>query len=419
VLVVRLRDDAFVRNNAVYLAGSVVAGAFGYVFHFVSGRLLGPAGYGVVAATIAVLYVLTLPAPILQIVSMRFVSLAAARSDPGRIRTLLQRVTVISLIVGALIGLLLALFGGQVAAYLVTPDVRVVYVLIFATAAGLLVAGNRGALQGTRRFLALSVNMLVDNVSRVVGAAVLIMLGLGPVGALLGVVLGPAVAYLHSLALLRQPAHVVADETVSFGDVGRYALPAAMGVIGITYLFNIDIVLAKHYLPAAEAGIYAAGAVLARVVYFLGVTIAAVMFPEVATLHARDRAHFHVVDRSLLFLAAISIAFVAAYVLLPGLVLLPYGSSFDSVRGYLGPFAIALSMLSLSNLLVSYFLSLNSARFIGPLVAACVLETVLIPFFHAGIGQIVAVVVLTTTALALALGLLYGVDRRARRAASG
>src|SRR5205085_8537035 len=137
------------------------------------------------------------------------------------------------------------------------------------------------------------------------------------------------------------------------------------------YLFNIDVVLAKHFLPPEQAGIYAAGSVLARVVYFLGLAIAGVMFPEVARLHARNLAHFHVVEASLIFLALIGAALCLAYLLLPGLVLLPYGDGFAPVRPYLAPFAAALGLLAVSNLLVNYFLSVDSRRFIPPLLGAC------------------------------------------------
>jgi len=199
-------------------------------------------------------------------------------------------------------------------------------------------------------------------------------------------------------------------------EVGQYALRATVGLIGITFLFNADVVLAKHYLAPAAAGIYAAGSVLGRVIYFLGVSIAGVMFPEVASLHARDQAHFHVVDTSLLFLGALAVVFTGFYVFVPQLVLLPYGTSFAPVTPFLGTFAAGLSLLALSNLLVTYFLSVNSSRFIIPLVAACVLESALIMFFHGSPGEVARMLVLTMAALTVVLGMMYGLDRfRTRR----
>jgi O-antigen/teichoic acid export membrane protein len=193
--------------------------------------------------------------------------------------------------------------------------------------------------------------------------------------------------------------------------VAAYAAPAVTAVIGITYLYNIDVILARHYLSSREAGIYAAGAVLARVAYFLGLTITGVMFPEVAGRHARDEAHYHVVELSLAFLAAAGVCLIAAYALLPGLVLLPYGAQFDPVKPYLGPFAAALTLLALSNLLVNYFLSVNSRRFVPPLLAAALLETGLMTVFHHDLGQLLLVLLGVNLGLALVLGALYTAER--------
>ena len=407
----RLYKDRFLRNNAIYFGGTVAAGLFGYIYHFAIGRLVGPAAYGVVASAIAALYLLTLPGPILQTVATRFASLASATGDAGRIRQLLLRLAVISAVVGGAISLALVLFGGAAAQYLQISDRRVVYLLAASTVVALLVAGNRGILQGQRRFLDVSLNATLDSILRVVVGVALVVLGRGPIGALFGFVAGPGIAYGNSILMLRGQGGSGAEEHLSYSEVGRYAMPAAIGVIGITFLFNADVVLAKHYLQPSMAGIYAAGSVLARVVYFLGVTIAAVMFPEVATLHARDEAHFHVVDKSLFLLGGVALAFVGAYAFFPSLVLVPYGDSFAPVKPFLGLFALSLSLLSLSNLLVNYFLSLNSWRFAGPLIGAAVLEVALIARFHNGPGQVLAMLMVTMAALAIALGALYAVDR--------
>jgi O-antigen/teichoic acid export membrane protein len=410
-LLLRLRSDSFVRNNAIYFVGSLSAGALGYIYHFGTGRLLGPAGYSVVAAAVSALLLLSLPAPVILTVAMRFTSVSAAQGRPGDIRPLLVRISAFSLAIGGAIGIVLVVEAPTVARFLQIPDIAVVYWLAPATVLGLLVATTRGALQGLRRFVALSGNLVLDLGSRVVVAVVLVLAKVGPIGAVLGLIVGPALAYIESLVLLRGLNRGGAKEVTAMSEVGQYAIRATVGLIGITFLFNADVVLAKHYLAPAAAGIYAAGSVLGRVIYFLGVSIAGVMFPEVASLHARNQAHFHVVDLSLLFLGALAILFTGLYVLIPQAVLIPYGSSFAPVTALLGTFAAGLSLLALSNLLVTYFLSVNNSRFIIPLIAACILETALISLFHDTAAQVAQMLVLTMVALCTVLGLMYGFDR--------
>jgi O-antigen/teichoic acid export membrane protein len=408
---VRLYSNRLLRNNAIYLGGTLAAGGLGYVFHFATGRMLGPAHYAVVASAVAALYILTLPALVVQIVSTRFTSLAAAKGETGRLRALLIQITALGMAFGLPIAGILIVFSGPLTAYLQVSDRRIVYILAAASLAAPLVAATRGALQGLRRFIALSLNTVLDMGIRVAAASALIAAGLGAVGGTLALVFGPLTAYAQSLFLFRGMGSAATRDRALLGQIGRYAAISAIAAAGTTYLYNIDVVLSKHYLPASAAGIYAAASVLGRVAYFLGVTVTQVMFPEVATLHARDEPHFHVVDMSLGLLAGVSVTLMVFYAVLPGVVLLPFGEQFAPVQQYLWPFALALGMLALANLLTNYFLSIGSARFAIPLVGACIVETVLISLFHANVGQILWMVVITIGALVVALGSMYAAER--------
>ena len=381
------------------------------MYHFAVGRLVGPAAYSVVAAAVGAASLLTLPALVLQLIAVRFTSVAAARGQLGPVRRLVRLLSGLSLGMGVPIAVVMLLAGPGLAQFLQLRDRTVIALLSFIALLAMLVSANRGVLQGLRRFTALSANLVVDGAGRVGVAIGLVLGGWGAAGAVVGLLAGPAIAFAQSLTLLRGLPHAAPQAATSVGEVARYAAPAAVAVIGVTYVYNIDVILARHYLPSREAGIYAAGAVLARVTYFLGLTITGVMFPEVAGRHARDEDHYHVVELSLAFLAAAGICLTAAYALLPGLVLLPYGAEFNPVRPYLGPFAAALTLLAVSNLFVNYFLSVNSTRFVLPLLAAGVMETGLMTAFHHDLGQLLLVLLAVNLGLALTLGILYTVER--------
>ena len=91
--------------------------------------------------------------------------------------------------------------------------------------------------------------------------------------------------------------------------------------------------------------------------------------------------------------------------------MLPFGSAFNPVRQFLWPFALALGLLAISNLIITFFLSTGSARFVLPLIGACVLEPLLIVLHHNDPGAILQMVVITMSCLTVALVGLYGVDR--------
>jgi len=409
-LIARLKADPIIRNSAIYLTGSVLAGMLGYVFHFETGHLLGPSQYSVVASAIAALYLLMVPVVGLQFVSARFTSVAVAKGQSGSVIPMLLRLSTISILAALPVAAVLILLAPVVASFLNLPDRKVVYLLALAALCAILVTVNRGALQGMRRFVALSANMLTEMATRLALAAALIATGFGAFGALATLSAGAVVAYGQSFLMLRS-ARASFAKSEKMEGLGSYAVLATIASIGINYIFSVDTLLAKHFLSSGAAGVYAAASVLARVVYFLGLSVAGVIFPEIAALHARNEAHYHVVDLGLLMVGAMGIALIIAYSLFPGLVLLPYGPSFSPARGYLGVFAVALTLLALSNLLINYFLSIARRLFALPLFGACILETVLIAIFHSSIWQILTMVVISLGLLAASMGAIYIIDR--------
>jgi O-antigen/teichoic acid export membrane protein len=403
------------RNNAIYLTGSVGVGVVGYAFHFVTGRLLGPAPYAIVAAMVSALSLLTLPSIVLQTVAARYASLLLAGGDLGALRRLVIQLSLVCLVGVLILAGVLVVLAPAAAGYLHVADTRVVYFLAIASAGAVLVAITRGALQGLSRFLLLSLNTLLDMATRLVVAVGLIVAGLGALGAAIGIAAGPLLAYAQSTVVLRRFTRSKPRDALPLADVGRYSLSAIAAAIGITYLLNIDVLLSKHFLSGQQSGLYAAGAVLGRVIYFLGMTVAAVMFPEVTLRHARGEAHFQVVEKSLGLLAILSGGLIATYVVVPGLVIAPFGLAFAGMGPYLGLFAVAFSLFAVSLLFVNYFLSINSRRFIAPLLAACILETVLIANVHGSPGQVVTMVLISMATLAGLLGALYLIDRLGSR----
>jgi O-antigen/teichoic acid export membrane protein len=373
--------------------------------------MLGPAQYAVVASAVAALYLVTLPGVVVQTVSARFTSMAAGRATLGNVPSLLVQVSLLSLVLGVPIAAGLVLFSGPLSRYLQISDERVLYALAATSLLALLVSATRGALIGLRRFVAISINTALDAGSRVISSIGLIAAGFGAMGGVLALVIGPTIAYLQSLTLFGGLRSQLRGDRVPVGDVGRYAALTAVQSIGVTYLYNADVILSKHYLLAGDAGIYAAAAVLGRVIYFLGLTVAQVMFPEVATLHARDEPHFHVVDLSLMMLGALAVFLIFVYAVVPDLVLLPFGASFEPVRPYLWQFASALGLLAIANLVINYFLSIGSVRFVLPLIVACALEPILIALHHSGPGAILQMVIVTMALLAIAMMTLYAIDR--------
>src|SRR2546423_15601712 len=67
-----------------------------------------------------------------------------------------------------------------------------------------------------------------------------------------------------------------------------YSLMAAAGIIGVQILYNQDVILAVHYLPAHDGGIYGGLNKIGTILFFLTLSVSQVLFPRVAEAVAKE-----------------------------------------------------------------------------------------------------------------------------------
>ena len=386
----RFSSNRLLRQNLTFLSGSLVAGFFSYAFQFLAGRLLGPKGYGVVASSFAFYNILAISLLVVLTVTMRHAAALHGAGNVAGLRYLFQRLTVLMLVSGAVVAVIYLVALPVLSAFLRVP-VPVLLCLAPAVALTLVVGVNRGILQGEGRFGWLSAVLTSESAGRAALAAVLVLVGFGPGGALAGVSLAMGLAYLLGLVPLRHLLGAGAVERVPMRDVMTFAFPTVAAVGGITFLYNADIVLVSHFM-SDRAGVYASVATLGRIVYFATFSITGVMFPNVSAQVARGESAVRTLKLSALAMASIAGVIVLGFALLPNLALLPFGPGFKAAAPYLPVFGLAMGLLSIANLLVNYLLALGNRSFGYVLAAAAVLEVGLISTFHQSIWQVMWIV---------------------------
>src|SRR5512132_2422061 len=222
------------RAFLVIAPAMAAANVLNYAFNLVMSRLLGPAGYGALGALLAVV------------------------------------------VVGAALGLLTLLVSPAIAAFLHLPSLGPCLWLAAALLPLPLLSAVQGMLQGREWFGVLAAVLLVAAAGRLAVGLGLVEGGLGVEGALAATAIGSAVAVLVAVPRLRaqggwelrrggwrwpgkgSPAAAVAGEVAA----------AAAGVLGLLLLANVDVLLARHFLPAEASGLYAAGAGLTKIAFW-------------------------------------------------------------------------------------------------------------------------------------------------------
>ncbi|NPD06394.1 oligosaccharide flippase family protein [Nocardioides sp. zg-1308] len=341
-----------------------------YGFTMLAARIIGPSEYGALAACLSLLIVLQVGALGLQATAAR--RIAVDRGNVAAIeRTVLSLTTRVSLVAGVVMLVLCPVINRL----LNLDDLLTAAIVSLAVVPLTLAGGQAGVLQGERRWGALSVFYLAGGIPRLVVGTSLILWRPDATAAVLGVTLGllfPVAVGWWVLRERRTP-DVAAPE-----HSARSMLVESVHNAQVLFVFfalsSVDIVMARHVLDDHDAGLYAAGLIMTKVMLFLPQFIVVIAFPDMASPESRKRA----LVRSLLAIGVLGVLAVAAARLLSGVAMIFVGGSdFGEVEDLLWVFAALGTVLAMLQLQVYAVLARQARRSVllvwGALVAIVVL----------------------------------------------
>lgn len=374
--------------TALSLAGS----AMNYASNLAFARALTPASYGDLTSLLALSVVVAVPFTAAQ---TRVAARVSAYSRQGRwdrvqyvVRNALAHLTVIAIgatllyfaIIPAIVPLLhLSAIGPALA----------LGALIFV---GFLFPVLQGALQGLERWVAFGLVGIGIAAARLVFGLPWALAGGGAGGALAGQAIG-------MLACLASLVWVLRVHVRSTGNAAAWAgvrrRPDVRGVAaGAAFVFfaviaNCDVVLAKIFLSAHQAGEYAALATVGKIVVFLPTAVAVVVVPHATKAGNSAAGRARVLRFSALLVAGAALLAIIPAALAPNLVIRTmFGVRYlGSVSGVL-PIVCAGGGLALLYLLVTFTVAIEDTRWTWLLALGVVLQVVLIGFFHGSPTQV-------------------------------
>src|SRR6266853_5030385 len=183
-------------GSLTLLAGSGLVGVTNLIYNVATARLLGPTGFAHATAVYTLLMLLSAITLSFQVVCAKYVAKTSEEEDKASVfASLHQR----AWIAGIAIGFLLFVGKHLLTQYLNLPDPVLISLLALGIAFYVPLGVRRGYIQGVRAFGPLALNFMLEGVVRLVGAFLLISLGLGVKGAVLASVLAVIVAYFSAL----------------------------------------------------------------------------------------------------------------------------------------------------------------------------------------------------------------------------
>lgn len=343
-------------GSIVMLLSTSLVSVLNFGFNVAMARMLGPAQFGHVTAAVTILMLASAITLAFQLVCAKFV----ARNDSigqkvSVYRSLLGKAWLVSLAVGA--GLFV--LQSPVADYLHVPNSWILAVLAIGISAYVPLGVRRGGMQGMCSFGRLSSNFIIEAGVKVVLAVLLVAIGYGVIGAV-GAISGSVLA---AYFLPRMPVDFSAKPQTALQPASfREGMQATVFFIGQVIINNIDILLVKHFFAPEVAGLYAAVALVGRVLYFAAWSVVSAMFPISAAAKPREEDP-NVILVPLLFVLAICIMFIMAAGFFPDLIINTiFGGRFSESGSLLTLYAAATGLYALSVVLMTYEMSRRIAN---------------------------------------------------------
>ncbi|MGE5204212.1 MAG: oligosaccharide flippase family protein [Chlamydiota bacterium] len=402
-----------VSGSLTMLIGSALVSLLNLVYNVGVARLLGPIAFGEVAAVYTLLMLISCITLSFQLVCAKFVARNETSGAKAAVYMGLRRR---AWMFGIAIASLLILASGPVAAYLNLRSPNLVILLAIGVAFYIPLGARRGGMQGIYAFRRLAGNFLLEGVVKLGGAFLLIHFGLGVEGAIAAVTASEVAAYIFGHPGRDLEAKPEPGLPASFGE----GIQAIVFFVGQVVINNVDIILVKHFFAAEAAGLYAAAALVGRVVYMSSWSVVSAMFPISAGIRTREGKDRGVLLAPLLIVLLITGGFTVGLWLFPDLVWRAvFGAGFHQQNltfysSLLVLYAAATGVYSLSVVIITYEMSRKIANTAWVQLAFAGAVVLGILGFHSSLQQVV-VVQLVALSLLLATVCLPFLRARLRR----
>jgi O-antigen/teichoic acid export membrane protein len=388
----RLVGSSLLSGSALLFLSMTFVNAGNYLFNLIMGRWLGPAAFAELSLIVTLMLMITLITVTLQTVGARFAAIHTADNDTARLLALRRWMSRRAWLVGLALGLLLALSSPWLADFFHTTSVWPFVLLAVGIPLYFAQGVDRGALQGQTRFGVLSLSYQAEMWVRLLVSIAFVALGWSVNGAVGGLTLSFVAAWLVGVVVydLRPAKHTSALSPDEQQRVLHYAAPVSAALVGQILINNSDILMVKHFFVAEEAGLYAALALIGRIVFFATWSVVTTLFPIVAQKHQRGEPHRHLLGIGLGMVALLSVGIVGATLLMPELLVqMLFGPAYLSIAPLLWLYAVATALYALANVIITYHLSLGHSGGSMLAVTAGVVQVVGLWIFHSTLTQVV------------------------------
>lgn len=315
-----------IRRALPLVAAGAVAGVASLLTTVLVARLLSNRGYGAFIVLLGLFLVLSMPGSALLVAVVRRVTAWESHGHGERVHGWVARVHRVGTVSVVVLALVMWLVRGPVIRALSLPGPAGLVAILTAAGVWVLVSIDRGMLQARQDYRGLSVNLVVEALTRT-GCTIGLAAVWGVGGAALGVLVGELVTAVHARltamrALARSPAAslvpagvprrpgAVASATHTRRDLVADLASALVSLGLLAVLQNADVIVLGSQAPH-RSGSYAAISVPSKALVYAALVFVNYLLPESAIRWHQGSHALRQLGHTLLVLAVPAVLLVA------------------------------------------------------------------------------------------------------------
>jgi O-antigen/teichoic acid export membrane protein len=387
----------------------------GYVYQVMMGRMLGPSDFALFSAISALIMFIASPLNAMFMIISRRVTILRVHLHINALRRLYWGSSIAVLIAGIALIPILFVFSTYIQELLKSPSVVVVWILLAITIFSALFNINNAFFQGEQRFMLLAAaGMLVATLKIPLGLLG-IRLDYGVEGALMGIILALAIAWIIGVHLnkVRHEGCAIdaqfAPKRMMLADIWPLLLANTL----FAAMTQLDMVLVNWFYTAEVAGQYAAASVLGKAVLYLSAGVVLSLFPMVTEKHTLKNNTTHMLRQAVVLVAFFSGSLAFLYWLIgPWLVTVFYGQEFVIAGELLRWYGFAIMPMALVMVAEYYLLAKGRFLFIWLFLLIAPIQLYAISIWHGNLMNVIWILGLSGATLAIIGFLLLQIHKK-------
>jgi O-antigen/teichoic acid export membrane protein len=418
------RNSKFLYSSSIVLLGSFFVNFLNYIFTLIIGRMLGPIMFGEVTALFSFFIIVNVPATTIATFMGRQTSLYKSESRMSSIKHLVAFLDTWASIAGVVLWIIFVACTPFLSNYLNIPSTPI-FVFGLIIPLSFVSSVSTGSLQGLQDFRGLQVQNIVGALVKLVFALLFVYMGMSVTGVMAALLLSTLWSLVYGfLKTIKTTGKMgfFSAEGVSDAEWSDATKKSMLFVfcasLLIALLSNVDVVMAKHYLSAFEAGQYGALSAIGKILLYGVAAFTTVLLPVASEAHASGSSHGRrALWTSVGLITLASVVLVAIFLLFPEMIVNAlFGAAYIGIAAYLVPFAVAMYFVAIATVFVQYFIATHNRAFLYFFLIAILSQIAAITLHHGSLLEIVSALVSATGFLVVLMLFVYVFSSKSKSA---